>query len=159
MATLGKALGGFGAFVAGAAGLRDYLVNRARSFIFSTALPPAVTAAACEALKIVDDEPGLRVRLLEHAAFMRAGLKDLGFNTLGSCTQIIPILIGEPHKAVAMAERLLEQGIFIQAIRPPAVPAGTSRLRLTVTAAHDREDLARALEKIGAAGRQLGIVT
>jgi 8-amino-7-oxononanoate synthase len=158
MATLGKALGSFGAFVAGSSRLRDYLINRARSFIFTTSLPPAIIATAAEALAILDDEPWLRHRLAENAEFMRAGLRSRGFNTLDSSTHIIPILIGAPDAAVAMADRLFTEGIFIQAIRPPTVPAGASRLRMTVMATHSRDDLAWALEVIGAAGKELDII-
>jgi len=158
MATLGKALGSFGAFVAGSAQLREYLINRSRSFIFTTALPPAVVAAAAEALAILEAEPELRRRLSENADFMREGLQACGFNTLGSSTHIIPVMIGAPEKAVAMAARLFEEGIFIQAIRPPTVPPGSSRLRLTVMATHSRDDLAVALEAISAAGKEFGVV-
>ena len=158
MATLGKALGGFGAFVAGSRDLREYLINRARSFIFTTALPPSVVASAMEALQIVEDEPERRRRLLENAAFMHEGLKALGFNTLDSRTHIMPVLIGAPDKAVAMARRLFEEGIFIQAIRPPTVPQGASRLRITVMATHEGQDLEWALAMIGKTGKKLGII-
>jgi 8-amino-7-oxononanoate synthase len=158
MATLGKALGSFGAFVAGSLDLRHYLINRARSFIFTTALPPLVVASALEALRILDDEPWLRQRLAENAGFMREGLRAQGFNTLDSSTQIIPVLIGEPEKAVVMAHRLFEKGIFIQAIRPPAVPQGSSRLRITVMATHIRQDLAWALEVLCKTGKEMGII-
>jgi 8-amino-7-oxononanoate synthase len=158
MATLGKALGSFGACIAGSRDLREYLINRARSFIFTTALPPAAAAAALEALQILQDEPELRHRLADNADFMRAGLSALGFNTLDSCTQIIPLLIGEQEKAVAMARRLFEEGIFIQAIRPPTVPKGSSRLRITVMAGHMRHDLAWALDILAKIGRELNII-
>jgi glycine C-acetyltransferase/8-amino-7-oxononanoate synthase len=158
MATLGKALGSFGACIAGSRDLREYLINRARSFIFTTALPPAAAAAALEALLILDDEPELRSQLAGNAAFMRAGLMSLGFNTLDSSTQIIPLLIGGPEKAVAMARSLFDEGIFIQAIRPPTVPQGSSRLRITVMATHTRQDLTRALEAIEKTGRKLNII-
>jgi len=158
MATLGKALGSFGACIAGSRDLREYLINRARSFIFTTALPPAAAAAALEALLILDDEPELRSQLADNADFMRAGLRALGFNTLDSRTQIIPLLIGGPEKAVAMARSLFEEGIFIQAIRPPTVPQGSSHLRITVMATHTRQDLTRALEAIEKTGRKLEII-
>jgi glycine C-acetyltransferase len=158
MATLGKALGSFGAFVAGTRELREYLINRARSFIFTTALPPSVVASAMEALSILKDEPELSRRLTQNAEFMRAGLKALGFNTLASSTQIMPLLIGNPDKAVAMARRLFEEGIFIQAIRLPTVPQGSSRLRITVMANHEIQDLEWALDMIGKTGKELGII-
>ena len=158
MATLGKALGSFGAFVAGSRDLRDYLINRARSFMFTTALPPSVVASAMEALSILKDEPELCRRLTQNAEFMRAGLKTLGFNTLDSRTQIMPLLIGNPDKALAMARRLFEEGIFIQAIRPPTVPQGSSRLRITVMATHEIQDLELALDMIEKTGKELGII-
>ena len=158
MATLGKALGSFGAFVAGSRELREYLINRARSFIFTTAPPPSVVASAMEALSILKDEPELCRRLTQNAEFMRAGLKTLGFNTLDSRTQIMPLLIGNPDKAVAMARRLFEEGIFIQAIRPPTVPQGSSRLRITVMATHEIQDLELALDMIEKTGKELGII-
>jgi 8-amino-7-oxononanoate synthase len=158
MATLGKALGSFGAFVAGSRDLREYLINRARSFIFTTALPPSVVASALEALQILADEPQRRQRLAENAAFMRTGLQSLGFNTLDSCTHIMPVLTGAPDKAVAMARRLFEEGIFIQAIRPPTVPRGSSRLRITVMATHEGRDLEWALAMLGKTGKELGII-
>ena len=158
MATLGKALGSFGAFVAGSRDLRQYLINRARSFIFTTALPPSVAASSLEALQILADEPALRQRLSENADFLRAGLRAWGFNTLDSSTQIIPVLIGAPDRAVAMARRLFEKGIFIQAIRPPAVPQGMSRLRITVMATHTPQDLEWALDVLGKTGKELGII-
>jgi 8-amino-7-oxononanoate synthase len=158
MATLGKALGSFGACIAGSRDLREYLINRARSFIFTTALPPAAAAAALEALQILEDEPDLRNRLADNADFMRAGLSALGFNTLDSRTQIIPLLIGDPGKAVTMAGRLFEKGLFIQAIRPPTVPQGSSRLRITVMADHTRQDLAWALDILAKTGRELNII-
>ena len=158
MGTFGKALGSFGAFAACSGVVRRYLINRARSFIFTTALPPAVLASAAEALAIVDDEPGLLGMLAENAAFMREGLRSRGFNILGSCTHIMPIVAGAPERAVAMADRLFAAGMFLQAIRPPAVPPGSSRLRLTVMAGHTRQDLAWALERITEAGREIGII-
>jgi glycine C-acetyltransferase len=148
MGTLGKALGSFGAFIAGAGELKDLLISRARPFMFTTALPPSVCAAAAKAIDLVEEAPGLRAKLHENAAFMRDGLGRAGLDTMGSSTQIIPVLAGDARMATAISSTLLERGVFIQAIRPPAVPAGTSRLRISVTAAHSREDLASALEAV-----------
>jgi 8-amino-7-oxononanoate synthase len=158
MATLGKALGSFGACVAGSSKLREYLINRARSFIFTTALPPSAAAAALEALRILEDEPELRTSLAENARFLREGLTARGFNTLDSRTQIIPLLIGEPEKAVAMARSLFDEGIFIQAIRPPTVPQGSSRLRITVMAGHRQQDMAWALDMLEKTGKKLNVI-
>lgn len=149
MGTLGKAFGSFGAFVTGPEKVIRLLVSRARPFIFTTALPPAVCAAAAMAVEIAEREPGLRERVRENASRLRAGLRALGLDTLGSSTQIIPILAGEPARTVEISRRLFEAGVFIQSIRPPAVPEGTSRLRATVTAAHGPDDIDRALEAIG----------
>ena len=146
MGTLGKALGCFGAFVAGSRELRELLINRARPFIFTTALPPAVVASALEALSLLDKEPEWRKALWENVDFFKNGLQERGFNTLDSATPIIPIIVGEARQAVSISESLLQEGLFIQAIRPPTVPEGSSRLRVTITAAHTKEDLAWALE-------------
>lgn len=156
--TLGKALGSFGAFVAGPAALKPFLVNRARSFMFTTALPPPVVAAALEALQIVAEEPGLVVQLQENAQFMRQGLTQLGFDILHSTSHIIPLFVGDVRCATEMAAALMNEGLFLLAIRPPSVPPGGARLRLTVMATHTREDLSRALESIHAIGRQCGLV-
>jgi 8-amino-7-oxononanoate synthase len=153
MGTLGKALGCFGAFVAGSRVLTDYLVNRARSFIFTTAMPPANVAAALAALDIVEREPGLRDRLQENMAFMHSELRSLGFDLGISQTQIIPIMTGEASTAVAMASDLMKQGVFLQAIRPPTVPQGAARLRLTVTALHTRQHLEQTVEALEKTGR------
>jgi len=152
MGTLGKALGCFGAFVAGSRVLIDYLVNRARSFIFTTAMPPSNVAVALAALDLIEQEPTLRERLQENTDFMHRELGSLGFDLGNSQTQIIPIMAGEASTSVAMAADLMEQGIFLQAIRPPTVPKDAARLRLTVTALHTRQQLEQvvtALEKTG----------
>ncbi len=158
MGTMGKALGCFGAFVAGSRALIDYLVNRARSFIFTTALPPASVAAALAALDIVEQEPVLRERLQENTAFMHNELRSLGFDLGGSRTQIIPIMAGDSSTAVAMAADLRQQGIFLQAIRPPTVAPGTARLRLTVTALHTLQELKRVVNALKKTGRTYKII-
>ena len=158
MGTLGKALGVYGAYVAGSRDLIDYLINKARPFIYSTALPPAVAAAAIAALDIVEQEPDLRRALKGNAIFMRKGLNDLGFDTMGSETQIIPIMIGNSAKAIEMMDGLLDEGIYAQAIRPPTVPEGTSRIRITVTAKHIVEDLNRALDAFKKVGKRVRVI-
>jgi 8-amino-7-oxononanoate synthase len=158
MGTMGKALGCFGAFVAGSSELREYLINRARTFIFTTALPPAVIASALEAIELIAKEPQKRQALWDNALFFRTGLNDLGFNTLESTTHIIPILVGDAHTAVRLANDLMEEGLFIQAIRPPTVPEGAARLRITVMATHSKKDLTRALEILGNAGKRHKII-
>lgn len=160
MGTLGKALGCFGAFIAASEELIEYLVNRARTFIFSTSLPPAVLAAANAALDIVDSPEGasLRNRLKRHADFMRCAIRDAGFDTLGSETQIIPLLVGGAEKTMEFSSALFEAGFHIQGIRPPTVPVGGSRLRCTLMATHGESELDTAVEAIVRTGRRLGLV-
>lgn len=160
MGTLGKALGGFGAYVAASAEVVELLVNRARSFIFSTSLPPAVLAAARAALDLVDSPEGdaLRRRLARSAALFRDALQGAGFDTMGSETQIVPALVGEAEPVMAFTRRLLEEGYYVQGIRPPTVPAGTCRLRCTLMATHDESDLERAVAAMTRIGKELGIV-
>jgi 8-amino-7-oxononanoate synthase len=148
MGTLGKALGGFGAFVAAEQVLIDLLINRARPFIFSTSLPPAVPAAAISALEIVAGAEGSRLRrqLWANREAFATVLLQGGLDLLGSVTQILPVLTGTPAPTMRAAGRLLEAGIFVQGIRPPTVPAGRCRLRATVMASHDAGELRQGAE-------------
>jgi len=155
--TLGKALGGYGAYVCGSAELVDFLVNSARPFIFSTAPPPPAVAASSAALELLQERPKRVEKLRANAAALRSGLLEQGLEPAGSETQIVPLVIGEADDAMALCERLLEDGLFAQAIRPPTVPPGTCRLRLTVMATHAIADLRRAARSIGTAARQLGL--
>ena len=148
MGTLGKALGCFGAYVAGSRKLIDYLINKARSFIYTTSLPPSVCAASIAAIDIIEDEPQLRQNLWDRIKFFRSSLVNAGFDIMNSETQIIPILIGKADKTVKISNNLLDKGVFVQAIRPPTVPEGTSRLRITLMATHSWDDLKYALETI-----------
>ncbi len=145
MGTLGKALGGFGAYVAGSAGLRELMINRCRSVVFTTALPPAVMAMGIAALDIVKKEPERRCRLWENCAKLQTGLKALGYSVANSQSQIMPLMVGDANECMRLSESLLGRGIFAQGIRPPTVPPGTSRLRITVMATHTGEHLQRAL--------------
>jgi len=154
MGTLGKALGCFGAFVAGSLELRELLINRARAFIFTTALTPAVMASSREALNLLEQEPERRIALWENVRLFKEGLTQRGFNTLNSETPIIPILVGDARQAVSISESLFHEGLFIQAIRPPTVPEGSSRLRITVSAVHTQEDLRWALEVLERVGKK-----
>lgn len=160
MGTLGKALGCFGAYVAASGEIIDWLVNRARSFIFSTSLPPAVIASSLAALELVDSPEGeeLRRRLSKHADFMRESLRTAGFDTLESETQIIPLLIGGAEKTQEFSGALLDAGLYIQGIRPPTVPEGGSRLRCTLMATHGEDDLQWAVDTIVRTGRKSGLV-
>ncbi len=145
MGTLSKAAGCFGAYVCGTKVLRDFLINKSRSFIYTTAMPPALAQAARTALQIIRQGDQLRFNLQENTDHLRARLGMMGFDTMNSSTPIIPILVKDPVQAVAMSKQLLQKGIFVHAIRPPTVPMGTSRLRLTVTVTHTQEDLEQLL--------------
>lgn len=146
MATLSKALGSAGGAVAGPAAAVEYLRNRARSYVFDTAPAPAAIGAALESLRIVAAEPQRRARVLEAAAHLAAGLAELGYAVRRPAAAIVPVMVGGAEEAVALSARLLEEGVLAPAIRPPSVPAGTARLRLTVTAAHTDAHLAAALD-------------
>lgn len=160
MGTLGKSLGSFGAFVAASGEIVDFLVNRARSFIFSTSLPPAVLASSLAALSIVDSTEGsrLRNRLTRHSAFLREGLQSAGFDTLDSETQIIPVMVGDADKTMEFSNALFDSGVYVQGIRPPTVPVGGSRLRCTLMATHEEDELASALHTIADTGTRLGFL-
>lgn len=158
MGTLGKALGGFGAYIAGSRALKEYLVNRSRSFIFTCALPPHVLAVGLAALELLEEEPEIRGRLWKNAAYFRKGLEELGFEFLGSRTPIFPIMTYEKALTMAMCERLLALGVFAQGIRPPTVPKGRSRIRATITASHSQEDLDLALSAFEQAGREFRLI-
>jgi 8-amino-7-oxononanoate synthase len=150
MSTLSKALGSLGAVVTGHRLMIDYLINVCRTFLFTTALPPPVVAAALAALDLLEREPELVARLQRNAEMLRAGLRDLGFDTLDSATQIVPVLVGDARETLDLAAALRERGVFVVAIRPPTVPAGQSRLRASVMATHTTEDIAFALDAFAA---------
>ncbi|HEU4980980.1 MAG TPA: 8-amino-7-oxononanoate synthase [Solirubrobacterales bacterium] len=155
--TLGKALGGYGAYVCGSRELVDFLINSARPFIFSTALPPPVVAAASAAVELLVERPGRVERLRANTTALRDGLRDEGLDTAGSASQIIPIVIGQAADTIALTETLLVRGVFAQGIRPPTVPEGTCRLRLTAMATHRIGELRRAAALIGRTATELGI--
>jgi 8-amino-7-oxononanoate synthase len=142
--TLGKAFGASGAFVAGCEDLVAWLWNRARSFVFSTGMSPAVAEGARNRVEVCRHDPALRERALARAGELRAGMRRLGIEPRGYGV-IVPWVIGEARAALRVADELRQQGIFVQAIRPPTVPEGTSRLRLTATARHNSADVERAL--------------
>lgn len=160
MGTLGKALGSFGAYAAASREIVDLLVNRARSFIFSTSLPPAVLAASIAAIDLLDSPEGaaLRQRLARNSSLFRDLLRGAGFDTMGSETQIVPVFVGGAEEVMEFSRLLLEEGVFVQGIRPPTVPAGSCRLRCTVMATHAEEELERAVAAIAAAGKRLGVI-
>ncbi len=159
MGTLSKALGGFGAFVAGSSSLIAYLQNRCRSFLYTTAPPPALAAAATAALAIIDREPERRAALWRHRNRCVETLEKLGYDLMGSESPIVPIRIGDPAKALAVADLLLARGCFVPAIRPPTVPAGTDRLRLSLMATHTDDDIDTLIEALREAGRLHGLIT
>jgi 8-amino-7-oxononanoate synthase len=149
--TLGKALGTFGAFVAGDEALIEFLVQTARSFIYTTAPPAALAEATRAALRIVKREPERRARLFERVAQFRRGAEELSLPLLPSQTPIQPIVLGSKERALQASERLLEAGLLVTAIRPPTVPEGSARLRVTLSAAHSPEQVERLLELLGEA--------
>jgi 8-amino-7-oxononanoate synthase len=147
--TLSKALGAAGGFVAGSGSLVEWLANRARSYVFSTAQPASIAAAALAALDIVAEEPERRTKLLQTAESLRRRLQQQGWNTGRSASQIIPIVIGSPAETVRLSDWLRERGYWLPAIRPPSVPEGESLLRLSLTAAHTPEMLDGMLAALG----------
>lgn len=157
MGTFSKALGSQGGYVAGDRRLVDYLHNRARSFIYSTALAPMVLGAIDEALRIVVQEPERRLYLARESAAFRQGLLAAGLDLLGSETQIIPVLVGENDRTLEFAAALQDQGLMGVALRPPTVPPGRARVRFSLSAAHSQEDVLQARETIVATARAFGL--
>ncbi len=145
MGTLGKALGCFGAFVAGDEALIETLINKARPYIYTTAMPPAVAEATRASLRLVQSEGWRREKLHTLIARFRDGATQLGLRLMESITPIQPLLVGNAHEALHLSEALLDKGILISAIRPPTVPEGTARLRITLSAAHSEEQVERLL--------------
>ncbi len=146
MGTLGKALGGFGAYIAGSRDLCDLLINRCRSFVFTTALPPAVMAMAIAAVDLVKREPERREALWNNCRNLKDGLRHLGFQVGANDSPIVPLIVGDAGVCMRLSEELLQSGVFAQGIRPPTVPPGTSRLRVTLMATHTDAQIDRALE-------------
>ena len=157
MGTLGKALGCVGAFVAGSHELIDWLVNRARSFIYTTAIPPAVAASVLVALDIVEQEPERRRQLWDNTRVLSDGLRSLGYTLGATRSQILPVVIGEARETMVVAAAILQRGVFAHGIRPPTVPEGTSRIRVTPMATHTQDHLSRTLDAFAAAGKEVGI--
>ncbi len=158
MGTLSKALGSSGGFIAGPRSFVDYLINTSRSFMYTTAPPPASVAAATVALNIVQQEPQRRARLWENRNFLYTRLKEMGFHLTETQSPILPIILHDPELAVEMSDRLRQTGVYAPAIRPPTVQRGTSRLRLTVTAEHTPDNLRFALQAIHQVGTSLKVI-
>ncbi|WP_439027229.1 aminotransferase class I/II-fold pyridoxal phosphate-dependent enzyme [Haloarchaeobius sp. DT45] len=156
MGTLSKALASQGGYVAGSEALVEYLVNTARSFVFSTGLAPPAAAAASEALHITRHGE-CRDRLWSNVAHLRAGLVDLGYHVWGD-SQILPVVVGDRVDALALAEAVRERGVVAPAIRPPTVPEGTSRLRVVPMATHSKADIETCIEAFRAAGEEVGLL-
>ncbi len=148
MATLGKAIGTFGAFVAGSELLIDYLKSRARTFIFTTATPPLIAASTLAALDVIEQEPWRQIKLKQHIQRLRSALTEQGWQLMDSQSAIQPIIIGKAEDALALSKSLLEQGLLVSAIRPPTVPRGTSRLRITLSAAHSDEHIEQLIKAL-----------
>lgn len=146
MGTLSKAIGSLGGYVSGDNDLISYFRNKARSFMYTTALPPAVCAASIAGIKLIQEDPSMRVSLWHNVRFIKDKLRTLNIETISSGSQIIPILIGDALKAVKISNLLYDSGILIPAIRPPTVPANSSRLRMTVMSSHTQGDLERLLQ-------------
>ncbi|HTZ86851.1 MAG TPA: 8-amino-7-oxononanoate synthase [Solirubrobacteraceae bacterium] len=155
--TLGKSLGSYGAYVCGDAELTRYLLNMARSFIFSTAPPPPAVAGALAALELLEQRPHRVERLATNARALRRALATEGFEVQEGEMHIVPLILGEEHDTLRLCQAAIEQGVFAQAIRPPTVPAGTSRLRLAAMASHTASDMRMAAEVLARAARKLGL--
>lgn len=160
MGTLGKAFGSCGAYVAGSREMIEYLINSSRSFIFSTSLPPTVLAASIAAIEVATSAEGdeLRDQLESNRRLFAGLLEKAGLDTQNSATQIIPVMVGEATETMKLSGDLLEEGIFVQGIRPPTVPAGSCRLRCTVMAVHTHDDLEFSAGKIISAWKKPGLL-
>ncbi|WP_427339998.1 8-amino-7-oxononanoate synthase [Caloranaerobacter sp. DY30410] len=158
MGTLSKAVGSIGGYVAGKKYFIDYFRNFARSFIFSTALPPSAIAASIKAIEIIEKDKTRRKYLLEMASWFKNKLIEAGFQVTNTITPIIPVIVGDAKNTVKLSESLLEEGIYIPAIRPPTVPKGTSRLRISLMATHTYDDLKYVIDVIKFHGKRLGII-
>ncbi|MBI1818838.1 MAG: 8-amino-7-oxononanoate synthase [Nitrospirae bacterium] len=158
MGTLGKAVGVHGAFVAGSHLLIELLINRAKPFIYTTALPAAIPAMCIASLNILASTPSLRAALIKNQDYFCEGLIESGFSIQNHHTPIIPILIGDAEKTVEFSRALFDAGIFIPAIRPPTVPRGTSRLRVSLSALHSQEHIDICLNHLKICGKKFGIL-
>jgi glycine C-acetyltransferase/8-amino-7-oxononanoate synthase len=155
--TLGKSLGSYGAFVCGDEQMTRYLLNTARSFIFSTAPPPPAVAGALAALDLLEQRPHRVERLAANARALRRSLAAEGFQVPEGDMHIVPLIVGEERDTMRLCQATIEQGVFAQAIRPPTVPAGTSRLRLAAMASHTASDMRLAAGVLASAARKLGL--
>jgi 8-amino-7-oxononanoate synthase len=158
MATFGKSLGSFGAFVLSDDVVIDFLINRARTFMYTTALPPPTLGAARAGLTLVRESTAFRDELWANIDYLRKGLERVGFDLKDSYGPIVPIIVGDDKAAVEMQEAIFDKGLFLQAIRPPTVPEGTSRLRFTIVRGLTKDDMDYTIECLSEAGRRAGLL-
>ena len=158
MGTLSKAIGTSGGYLAGTASLKEYLINTAKAFIYTTAQPPAIAAAASAAIRVIQHEPARRERLWHNRNALHTALTDMGFHLTNTQSPILPIIVKSPERAVEMSQVLYEAGIYVPAIRPPTVPKGSSRLRLTVSSEHTEEQLENVVQELRKAGTALRVI-
>lgn len=158
MGTLSKAIGSAGGYVAGSDTFIAYLVNTCRAFMYTTAPPPGTVAAATAAIQVIEQEPQRRTRLWQNRERLARGLSRLGLRLAASESPILPVIVGDPDRAMNLAQALLTQGVYAPAIRPPTVPPATSRIRFTITADHTDEQIDRALEAIERSGRSFNLI-
>ncbi|WP_202077253.1 glycine C-acetyltransferase [Caldalkalibacillus salinus] len=157
--TLSKAIGVLGGYIASTQTVRDYLIHKARPFLFSTSHPPAVTAACHAAIDVLEDEPELIDRLWENTRFFKEGLQSLGYETGKSETPITPVMIGDEAACMKFSDALFEEGVYAQGIAYPTVAKGNARIRTIVTARHTKEELEQALDAFEKVGRKLNILS
>lgn len=158
MGTLSKAFGCLGGYISGRKELTEYLTQTARTFLFTTAHPPAVTAACSEAIKMVQDEPQHLKNLWKNGNYLKEQLQSLGFNTGNSKTSITPLIVGDSGKAQELSKHMFDEGVFTKAIVFPLVAKDKARLRLMPTAQHTKEDLDFCVEKLAKTGKKMGII-
>ena len=156
--TFSKAIGSQGGYMAGIQPLRDFLIHKARPFLFSNALPPSVAASCLAAIDVLETEPQLIDKLWENTRYFKGGLKRLGFDIGQSETPITPVIAGSGERAMKLSDRLFEEGVFAQGIGYPTVPEAKSRVRTIITAAHTKENMDKALAAFERVGKELGII-
>jgi glycine C-acetyltransferase len=157
--TMGKALGGaIGGYVSGRKEIIGWLRQRSRPYLFSNSLPPAIAAASIALLERLESTGDLRRKLHENAAYFRSAMSKLGFTLAGAGHPIIPVMLGDARLASAMADRLLQEGIYVIGFSFPVVPKDKARIRTQISAAHEREHLDRAIAAFAKVGRELGVI-
>ncbi len=158
MGTLSKAIGTSGGYVAGTASFKEYLLNTSKAFIYTTAPPPAMAAAASAGIQVIQNEPERRQRLWNNRNFLYSELKAQGFHLTNTQSPILPIIVKSPETALKMSQALYEAGIYIPAIRPPTVPKNSSRLRITVSSEHGKKLLQKVVETIQKLGKEIPLI-